>query len=132
VNAFCPEYLLTDPDSKRSRQIRRLTPRSGAFLHRIVRNPGRLRMSSPLFWQTDILNALSGMKLTPGQFLEAGARGAALEQLLSQRFGGDTAKLPRFLRKEKDFTEKSYFEIRGWDPSGIPTEQAKTVLQINL
>lgn len=131
VNAFCPEYLLTDPDAKRSRQIHRIAPRSGAFLHRIVRNPGRLRMSSPLFWQTDILNALSGMKLTPGQFLEAGARGAALEQLLSQRFGGDTGKLPRFLRKEKDFTEENYFQTRGWDQAGIPTKNTIASLQID-
>ena len=130
VNAFCPEYLLTDPDSKRSRQIHRIAPRSGAFLHRIVRNPGRLRMSSPLFWQTEMLNAVSGMNLTPGNFLEAGARGAALEQLLSQRFDGDTGKLPRFLRKEKDFTEESYFQTRGWDQAGIPTKQTKSALQI--
>lgn len=131
VNAFCPEFLLTDPDSKRSRQIRRIAPRSGAYLHRIVRDPRKLQLSSSLFWQTDILNALSGMNMTPGQFLEAGARGAALEQLLCQRFGGDTGKLPRFLRKGSDFTEESYFQTRGWDQAGIPTEHTIVSLQID-
>ena len=56
---------------------------------------------------------------------------AALEQLLSQRFGGDTGKLPRFLRKEKDFTEESYFQTRGWDQAGIPTAYTIASLQIN-
>lgn len=123
VNAFCPEYLLTDPDSGRSRQFHRLVPRSGAFLRRIVRQPGKLRLPSPLFWHTDMLNALSGMNLTPGQFLEAGARGAALEQLLRLRFGGDRDKLPKVLKKEQDITPEAYYEARGWDPAGNPAGQ---------
>ena len=63
VNAFCPDYLLTSPEAKKSRQIHRIAPRSGAFLRRIVRDPGRLKISSPLFWQTELLNAVSGMNL---------------------------------------------------------------------
>lgn len=123
VNAFCPDYLLTSPEAKKSRQIHRIAPRSGAFLRRIVRDPGRLKISSPLFWQTELLNAVSGMALTPGNLLEAASRGAALEQLLSQRFGGDTTKLPKILKKEQDITPEAYFEARGWDQNGIPSEQ---------
>ena len=114
VNAFCPEYLLTDPDAERSRQIHQLAPQSGAFLHRIVQCPAQLTQPSPLFWQTDLLNSLSGMNLTPGQLLEAGARGAALEQLLTQRFGGDTNKLPKVLKNDQDITVDAYFAARNW------------------
>ena len=78
-----------------------------------------------------MLNALSGMELIPGQFLEAGSRGAALEQLLSRRFGGDTDKLPQFLKKEPSITPEAYFETRGWDQAGIPTELTKSTLQID-
>lgn len=122
VNAFCPENLLTDPESKRSRQIHRLVPRSSAYLHRIVRNPGKISLSSPLFWQTEMLNAVSGMNLTPGQFLEAGSRGAALEQILSHRFGGAMDKLPKVFKKEPDITSELYFSTRGWDEQGLPPE----------
>ena len=131
VNAFCPEYLLIDPNSKRSRQIHRLAPRSGQFLHRIVQSPGKLQLSSPLFWHTTMLNALSGMELTPGQFLEAGARGAALEQLLVRRFGGDADKLPKILKKDQDITPETYFEARGWNQTGIPAEHTMSALQID-
>ena len=123
VNAFCPEYLLTSPESRKSRQIHRIAPRSGAFLHRIVRDPGQLRISSPLFWQTELLNAVSGMELTPGNLLEAASRGAALEQLLCQRFGGNTDKLPKILKKEQNITLEDYFDARGWDRNGIPSEK---------
>ena len=123
VNAFCPEYLLTSPESRKSRQIHRISPRSGTFLHRIVRFPGRLKISSPLFWQTELLNAVSGMALTPGNLLEAASRGAAPEQLLCQRFGGNTDKLPKILKKEQDITPEDYFDARGWDRNGIPAEK---------
>ena len=122
VNAFCPEYLLTSPESRKSRQIHRIAPRSGTFLHRIVRDPGRLKISSPLFWQTELLNAVSGMALTAGNLLETASRGAALEQLLCQRFGGNTDKLPKILKKEQDITPEAYFDARGWDRNGIPSE----------
>ena len=130
INAFCPEYLLTNPNTKKSRQLHRLVPRSGAFLHRIVQNPGRQKLSSPLFWQIDMLSALSGMILTPGQFLEVGARGAAIEQLLIHRFGGDTEKLPKILKKDPDICPEIYFDTRGWNPVGVPTEQKQYSLQI--
>ena len=131
VNAFCPPYLLTEPESERSKKIHRLAPKSDRFFHRIVRSPGKLRQPSPLFWQTAMLNALSGMMLTPGQFLEAGARGAALEQFLAQRFGGDTDKMPKLLKKDPSVTKEAYFEVRGWDQAGIPTAQTAGVLHID-
>ena len=123
VNAFCPDYLHTSAEAKKSRQIHRTAPRSGAFLRRIVRDLGRLKISSPLFWQTELLNAVSGMELTPGNLLEAASRGAALEQLLCQRFGGNTDKLPKILKKEQDITPEDYFDARGWDRKGIPSEK---------
>ena len=63
------------------------------------------------------------MTLAPGNLLEAASRGAALEQHLIQRFGGDTAKLPKILKKEQDVTPEAYFKARGWDQNGIPSEQ---------
>lgn len=132
VNAFCPEYLLTTPEARKSKQIHRIAPRSGAFLHRIVCDPGRLRISSSLFWQTELLNAISGMRLTPGNLLEAASRSAALEQILSQRFGGDTDKLPKILKKEQEITLEAYFEARKWDQNGIPSEETALALQLKL
>ena len=123
VNAFCPEYLLTEPHSERSREIHRLAPHSGEFLHGILREPLEFREPFPLLWQCAMLNALSGMALTPGDFLAAGARNAALEQLLCHRFGGDVTKLPKILAKDNLCTPQTYFATRGWSDQGVPLEQ---------
>lgn len=120
VNAFCPAFLLTDPDSQKSRQIHKLAPRSGAFLHRIVTTPEAAALPLPLFRQVQMLNAVSGMKMTPGQFLRVGSRCFALEQTLCHRFGGDTGKLPKMLSKDDSVTAQAYFQTRGWDEKGIP------------
>jgi len=120
VNGFCPEYLLTRPEALKSRMIHRIAPHCGGLLRRIVRKPGRLTARIPAFWYTSMLAAVSGMKLTPGRFVEAGARGAALEQTLCHRFGADTDRLPKVLSREKDCTLGAYFEARGWSEQGVP------------
>ena len=129
VNAFCPAYLLTDPDSRESKQIHQLAPQSGDFLRRIVNNPEAVELPLPLFRQVQMLNAVSGMTMTPGQFLRAGSRCFALEQLLSRRFGGDTGKLPKVLKKESDITPEAYFDARGWDQDGVPAPHALDSLE---
>ena len=120
VNAFCPDYLLTRPEAWKSRLIHRLAPHAGKFLHRIAVNPERLCIHLPLFRQVAMLRAVSGMKLTPGQFIRVGSRCFALEQTLCHRFGGDTARLPKMLAKENEITPEAYFRTRGWDEKGIP------------
>ncbi len=120
VNAFCPEILLTKPDSLRSKQLRFIATHS---VRRIVRKPETLRIPLPFFRQTKILYAVSGLKLTPGQLLWIGKRCYALEQLLSIRFGGDAEKLPKILAKERICTPGEYFTARGWSAQGIPPER---------
>ena len=123
VNAFCSGILLTKPVSLRSKLIRRIVSlRADRFLHRIVRKPETLSIPLPLFWQTKILYAVSGLKLTPGQLIRVGERCFALEQLLSLRFGGDAEKLPKMLAKERICTPSEYFAARGWSAQGIPPE----------
>ena len=128
VNAFCPSFLLTDPGSRKSKQIHRLAPWSGAFLRRIVTKPEAATLPLHLFRQVQMLNAVAGMKMTPGQFLRVGSRCFAMEQLLSHRFGGDTDKLPKILKKEPDVTPEAYFDARGWDPAGNPAAQTSGVM----
>lgn len=124
VNAFCPETLLTKPSSLPSRLIRRtaalLAPR---LLGRIVCKPETLCLPLPLFWQTGLLHAVSGLKLTPGQLLRVGSRCFALEQLLWLRFGGDPEKLPKMLAREQICTPGEYFAARGWSAQGVPPEE---------
>ena len=123
VNAFCPEILLTKPDSLRSKLISRIgVLRADRILRRIVRKPEILSIQHPLFWQTKLLYAVSGLKLTPGQLIRAGARCFALEQLLSLRFGGDAETLPKMLARETLCTPSEYFAARGWSAQGIPPE----------
>jgi len=45
-----------------------------------------LWLPQPLFWYTKSLQAVSGLKLTPGQFIQVGGRCSALEQLLVDKF----------------------------------------------
>lgn len=121
VNAFCPEGLLTKPDALGSKLIRRIALRSAhGSLHRILRKPERLCVRLPLFWQTKLLYAATGLRLTPGELLRVGARCFALEQLLRLRFGADTQKLPKLLAREKSCTPQAYFAARGWSALGLP------------
>lgn len=121
VNAFCPQWLLTEPTALRSRLLRRaVTAHAAGFLRRTVRKPESLRLPLALFWHTKFLAAVSGLKLTPGQFLRAGARCLALEQLLSLRFGGDPESLPKLVAGEKCCTPGEYFAALGWSGRGAP------------
>lgn len=113
VNALCPEILLRKPKHLRSKLIRRIA----------TTVPRRLIpeiLAIPLSRQTQSLQAVSGLKLTPGAFIGIGTRCFALEQLLSLRFGGEAEKLPRMISKEKICTPGEYFAARGWTKRGFP------------
>ena len=98
VNAFCPKILLTKPNALSSKLIRYMI--TDRRIYRIARKPDVLCLPLPLFWQTKLLYAVSGMKLTPGQLILVGTRCFALEQSLQVRFGADAETLPKMLAKE--------------------------------
>lgn len=132
VNAFCPAYLLNEPERFRTKMIQWIIPRSGWLIHKIARNPRLLCIHLPLFHHSRMLQWVSGLQLTPGQFIEAGARGFALEQLLCSRFGGDTKKLPKMLAKDSACIDTLYFTARGWSNDGIPTEKILSRLEVRI
>ena len=131
VNGFCPAYLINQPDGIKSKMIHHLLPKSGWLIHAVVRNPKLLCVPLSVFRQTQLLYSVSGLKLTPGQFLEVGSRCFQLEQMLIHRFGGDTGKLPKMIAKDPDETMGAhYFAIRGWDENGVPTAAAQKHLNL--
>ena len=132
VNAFCPAFLIHQPDCAKARLVHNLIPKSGWLIHAIVRSPKLLFLPLSLFRQIKLLYSVSGLNLTPGQFLEVGSRSFLLEQMLVHRFGGDTGKLPKMLAKTPDDTTGArYFAVRNWDNNGIPTATAKKRLHIS-
>lgn len=124
VNAFCPAWLINQPESKKTKLIHAIAPKAEKLLHWLRQNPRILCVQLPFFYQTRMLEYVSGLRLTPGQFIVVGTRGFALEQILRSRFGGDTTKLPKMLSKDKEYSPAAYFAARNWDESGIPSDRA--------
>jgi aldehyde:ferredoxin oxidoreductase len=127
VNAFCPAWLIKHPGSSKTKLVHAMAPKSKWLVHQITRNPRLLCMLLPLFYQTRMLAYVSGLKLTPGQFIEVGTRAFALEQILCNRFGGDTKRLPKMLAKNKDYSPAAYFAARKWDENGIPADKTISI-----
>jgi len=82
--------------------------------------------------------------MTIGQFIDFGERGYNLERLINLRQGLTSAEdtLPKRLLKELQRSDdpnsivkldemlKNYYNIRGWNTKGIPTE--KTLIRLKI
>jgi aldehyde:ferredoxin oxidoreductase len=92
----------------------------------------------------DLFSAVTGIKMTAGEFLKAGDRIHVLERYLNTREGisrKDDTLPDRFLKESRDgdiYQRKvplermlnKYYRLRGYDANGIPTPETLKMLEI--
>jgi len=129
VNGCCPAFMFGS--TLPAKIIRWAASHAGWLLHNICRRPTRLFFPLPFLHHVAMLRYVTGMKLSPGRCLLFGRRCHTLERFLSCRFRAKRCKLPSELPKEQHRdAEPLYFAARGWDASGVPTEQTRKMLHI--
>lgn len=142
--AFFPSPLMTHPNSWYTKFANWILPYSGPIVRVINKFPEIAFFHLPIFHHTKAFELTTGMKMTFGNYLRCGERGYNLERMVNARFGVDASKdaLPKrlveSLQDPKDPTskvpldkmKKVYYEARGWNPNGLPTE--KTLKKLKL
>jgi len=105
--------------------------------------PGKLLpLQMPGLPYPKALAAVTGMKMNVGRMKEIGERGYTLERLLNIRMGltGEDDTLPKRLTDELQIEndprtrvplqkmKRTYYKIRGWDSTGVPSDRKKKAL----
>ena len=97
-----------------------------------------------MFHHTKMFPAAIGMKMDFGRYMEIGERGYNLERMINNRFGitAENDKLPKRLtdvpqdpkrpdtKVPLETMKKTYYQARGWDANGVPTEKTLRRLKI--
>jgi aldehyde:ferredoxin oxidoreductase len=92
--------------------------------------------------QAEVIQLITGLKMTTGQLMQIGERGYNTERLFNLREGlsGADDSLPERLTQELQEADKPdsyvpldkmlpmYYQVRGWDKNGIPSLQKKKQL----
>lgn len=133
--AFIPGALLDDNKSLLSHCTNFILGISGPFVAFLTRYSSRIApFHVPLLPHTKALEALTGMKMNFGKFLELGARGFNLERMVNLRLGlrAEHDRLPARLALEAQRTglkrgpvplealKRQFYKRRGWDQKGRP------------
>lgn len=140
-----PGFLITNPDNPVVKLINKLIPSFGGaveFLH----NHSKLlsfNLKNLVAYPYSI-KLVTGFDMNLGKFIEAGERSYNLERIINIRQGlkGNDDTLPKRLTEElqrsddpsskvklKEMLSK-YYNIRGWDDNGVPTEERMNKLGI--
>jgi len=91
-------------------------------------------------------NAITGIRLSKSEFLQAGERIHVLERLMNTREGIDATDdtlPPRLLTQGRNSDpdhrvvplekmKTAYYRIRGYDENGIPSKRLREKLKINM
>lgn len=135
--AFFPGFLMTRPNGAIATIANAAFPHLGAVIRVINKVPRALAVQlMPLFPHTKYMKLALNMYMDFGKYLRCGERGYTLERYLDTKFGVSSKDdaLPDRLTKElqdpNDPTtrvpleqmKKVYYDARGWDSNGIPTE----------
>ena len=143
--SFYPGFLVKRPFNPIARFVNRALSFSGPFVNLLNKAPAKMvPIHLPLLPHTKALSAVTGMKIRVGEFKDIGERGFNLERMFNIKMGlteKDDA-LPKRLtdvpQVENDprtkvplaTMKKEYYRIRGWDPSGVPTERKRKQLRL--
>lgn len=142
--AFFPGFLLTRPNGVITRTANFLIPHIGWALRLINRFPLALHLHLPVFHHTKMFPCAVGMPMTFGKYIRIGERGYNLERCVSARFGvsaKDDALPKRLTQVPHDPNDpktavpletmkKTYYNARGWDENGLPTQRTLRKLKI--
>lgn len=142
--AFFPGFLLTKPNGIITKAVNAAIPHIGWAVRFMNKCPLVLAIHLPVFHHTKMIPYAVGMKMNFGRYLRIGERGYNLERMVNCRFGitAENDKLPKRLtdtpQDPKDPTtkvplekmKKTYYQARGWDKNGIPTQATLKKLKI--
>ena len=142
--AFFPGFLLTKPNGIVTKTVNAAAPHIGWAVRLINKCPRIAALHLPIFQHTKMIELALGMKMDFGRYIEIGERGYTMERYINTKFGISAAndKLPKRLTdvpqdpgnpKTKvplETMKKTYYQARGWDHNGIPTEKLLRRLKI--
>ncbi len=142
--AFFPGFLLTKPNGIITKAVNAAVPHIGWAVRIMNRYPRMLILHLPVFHHTKMIKLALDMKMDLGRYLEIGERGYTMERWINTKFGicAENDKLPKRLTdtpqdpknpKTKiplETMKKTYYQARGWDKNGIPTEKTLRRLKI--
>jgi len=142
--AFFPGFLLTSPNGPITSAVNAVIPHIGWAVRAMNKCPRALALHLPVFHHTKMFGYALGMKMDFGRYIRIGERGYTLERYINCKFGITAAndKLPKRLTdvpqdpddpKTKvplEQMKKIYYQARGWDHNGIPTEATLRRLKI--
>lgn len=144
--AFFPIFMMKNANGIVMRVVNKLATYFGLPVKFILRFPRLIAINMPAMMLPHpmAISAATGMKLKFGSFIQAGERAYNLERLLDVKLGVSSKDdtLPDKLTKELqiinnpkskvplDKLRKQYYQIRGWDENGIPTNKVLKRLKI--
>lgn len=135
--AVFPSFLISKPNGFITTTVNKVMPYIGGVIRLLNKFPEMACFHLFLVPHTKELKYATGLKFTLGTFIRAGERSYNVERAVNAKFGvsAEMDKLPKRLTdvpqdpknpKTKvplEVMKKTYYNARGWDKNGLPTEK---------
>ena len=142
--AVFPSFLISKPNSVVTKTVNKVIPFLGPVVRILNKFPGIASFHLFLLPHTKAIEYATGMKCNLARFIRAGERSYNVERAVNTKFGVSAAMdtLPKRLtnvpQDPKDpstkvpleVMKKVYYEARGWDKNGLPTEEKLRKMKI--
>ena len=142
--AVFPSFLISKPNSVVTKTVNKVIPFLGPVVRILNKFPGIASFHLFLLPHTKAIEYATGMKCNLARFIRAGERSYNVERAVNAKFGVSAAmdtlpkRLTNVLQDPKDpstkvpleVMKKVYYEARGWDKNGLPTEEKLRKMKI--
>lgn len=142
--AVFPGFLIAKPNSFVTRAVNKVIPFVGPFVRVLNKFPEMAQFHLPLLPHTKATELATGMKYNLAAFIRAGERSYNVERAVNAKFGVNAAMdtLPKRLtdvpqdpndpstKVPLEVMKKVYYEARGWDENGLPSDAKLKKLKI--
>ena len=142
--AVFPGFLIAKPNSFVTRAVNKVIPFVGPVVRVLNKFPEMAQFHLPLLPHTKATKLATGMKYNLAAFIRAGERSYNVERAVNAKFGVNAAMdtLPKRLtdvpqdsndpstKVPLEVMKKVYYEARGWDENGLPSDAKLKKLKI--
>lgn len=142
--AVFPGFLIAKPNSFVTRAVNKVIPFVGPVVRVLNKFPEMAQFHLPLLPHTKATELATGMKYNLAAFIRAGERSYNVERAVNAKFGVNAAMdtLPKRLtdvpqdpndpstKVPLEVMKKVYYEARGWDENGLPSDAKLKKLKI--